>query len=178
MLRGVLAALVVLIAIAGITGCDTEAKKEAANTAIVIEAFDALNNKDYGTLDQFIAPDYRRHCQATPDARVESIDDFIALAKEWDATFPDANMTLHFTAAEGDLVAFWGTFSGTQEGPMGPFPATGKRMSSETAGFHRIEDGKIAETWVTWDNMAALAQLGLLPLPSGPPAEANEATSD
>lgn len=165
--RGQKILLVVLICIASMIGCNGEAEKAAANKAIVIEAFDALNNKDWGTLDQFIAQDYRRHCQATPDVEVESLDDFIAMAKEYATTFPDANQTIHLTAAEGDLVAFYVTFSGTQKGPMGQFPATGKRMESKCAGFHRIENGKIAETWVTWDNLAGLTQLGLFP-PSTP----------
>ena len=34
---------------------------------------------------------------------------------------------------------------------------------SEFAGYHRFEDGKIVETWVTWDNLATLDQLDLLP---------------
>jgi predicted ester cyclase len=46
---------------------------------------------------------------------------------------------------------------------MGPFPATGRRMSITIIGMHRFESGKIAETWTSWDNVAALAQLGLLP---------------
>ena len=53
---------------------------------------------------------------------------------------------------------------------MGPFPATGRRLESDCAGIFRIQDGKIAELWVTWDNMAGLAQLGLLPPP--PPSDA------
>lgn len=48
---------------------------------------------------------------------------------------------------------------------MGPFPATGNEMEISFAGIHRIEDGKIAETWVTWDNLTALTQLGLWPPP-------------
>jgi predicted ester cyclase len=65
--------------------------------------------------------------------------------------------------AEGDLVAFWGTYSASQTGPMGPFPATGMRMVSEMGGVHRIADGRIAETWVTWDNLTGLHQLGFDP---------------
>jgi len=67
--------------------------------------------------------------------------------------------------AEGDLVAFYGVYEGTQTGQMGPFPPTGKKMLSEMAGVHRYEDGKIVETWVTWDNLVVLNQLGLFPLP-------------
>jgi hypothetical protein len=30
-------------------------------------------------------------------------------------------------------------------------------------GVHRFEDGQLAETWTSWDNLAALTQLGLMP---------------
>lgn len=73
--------------------------------------------------------------------------------------------------AEGDLVAFYATYTGTQTGQMGPFPPTGKEMSVDCFGYHRIENGKIAETWVTWDNLAGLTQLGLFPPPGMQPAE-------
>jgi len=136
------------------------------NKEVVLKTFEALNNREYDGLDQFIAKGYKRHCQATPEAKVESLDDFIALLEEYDKTFPDGEAKLEWVIAEGDLVAFWGTYSGTQEGPMGPFPVTGKRMVSDMSGFHRLENGKIVETWVTWDNIAALVQLGLFP-PSG-----------
>ncbi len=71
---------------------------------------------------------------------------------------------------EGDLVAVWATYEGTQRGPMGPFPATGSRMQLDFAAFLRVEDGKIVEMWVTWDNAAAPAQLGHMPAaPRKPP---------
>jgi predicted ester cyclase len=58
------------------------------------------------------------------------------------------------------MVALWSTFSGTQEGQMGPFPPTGKKFTADFGGFFRIEGDKIAELWVTWDNLDGLAQLG------------------
>jgi predicted ester cyclase len=61
--------------------------------------------------------------------------------------------------AEGEFVAWRSIGSGTQMGPMGPFPATGRRMSIVIIGMHRFEDGKIAETWTSWDHVAALRQL-------------------
>jgi predicted ester cyclase len=67
--------------------------------------------------------------------------------------------------AEGDLVAIWATYEGTQRGQMGPFPPSGKKMRVDFGAILRVENGKIAELWVTWDNMAALAQLGHLPAP-------------
>jgi predicted ester cyclase len=70
--------------------------------------------------------------------------------------------------AEGDLVAIYCTFTGTQKGPMGPFPASGNKMVSMTMAIFRLENGKIAELWIEWDNLAILTQLGLLPPPPPP----------
>ena len=135
------------------------------NKALVMEAFAALDAGALDDLDKYIAPNYVRHCQATPDAVVESLDDFKALLREWSDTYSNVVTTIEVLVAEGDLVAFYGSYIATQIGPMGPFPATGKKMVSKFAGYHRISDGKIAETWVTWDNLSALVQLGLFPVP-------------
>ena len=45
-----------------------------------------------------------RHCQATPDVVVESLDDFKALVREWDKTFTDIENKAQVFIAEGDLV--------------------------------------------------------------------------
>jgi steroid delta-isomerase-like uncharacterized protein len=146
-----------------LSSCDTEAEKAAANKAVVEQAMEAMGNQDYEALDQYFVQDYRRHCQATPELKVESIDDMIKFLKQWYDAFPDATIETHMMAAEGDLVAVYITFAGTHTAQMNDIPATGKRLESETFGFHRLEDGKIAETWVTWDNMAIMKQLGLFP---------------
>ena len=138
-----------------------------ANKNLVRTFADAGNGNDLEAFDALLAPDFVRHCEATPEVNVTSCEDFKEFYRETAKTFPDQRMTLDRLVAEGDRVAFWGTFSGTQEGPMGPFPPTGKRLVSEIGGVFRIEAGRIAELWVTWDNLSGLAQLGLFP-PSEP----------
>ena len=155
-----------LLAIAGCEECDNQAEQ---NKSIVTEAFAAIDRQDFESLDKYFAQDYRRYCQASPEAKVESLDDMIGFLKEWYDAFPDASVETHMMAAEGDLVAVYITFAGTHQAPMGDIPATGKRMESETFGFHRLKDGKIVETWVTWDNVAILKQLGLFPPPAHRP---------
>ena len=133
----------------------------------LVEAFaDAGNQGDLEAFDSILAPDFVRHCEATPEVSVQSREDFKKFYKDTAETFPDQRMDIQILVAEGDHVAFWGTFFGTQEGPMGPFPATGKRMASDCAGIFRIDEERIVELWVTWDNLAGLTQLGLLPPPS------------
>jgi predicted ester cyclase len=50
-----------------------------------------------------------------------------------------------------------------QQGDLGPFPATGRKSKFALGGMARPQEGRIAELWMTWDNMTILAQLGHLP---------------
>lgn len=135
--------------------------------ALVRRFGEAMNSRQLDTLDEIVAPDFVRHCQATPEVDVRSLQRFKEFLRQDTAVFPDSVQTARHVVAEGDLVAVWATYEGTQKGPMGAFPASGKRMQLDFAAFLRLENGKIAEMWVTWDNVAALAQLGHLPPAAG-----------
>jgi predicted ester cyclase len=65
--------------------------------------------------------------------------------------------------AEGECVAFYNTYAGTQTGQWGPLPPSGKRFELDISGVFRIANGRIAEMWITWDNLALLTQLGRWP---------------
>jgi predicted ester cyclase len=65
--------------------------------------------------------------------------------------------------ADGDRVAYVSTIRGVQTGPMGGFPASGQEFTLVNIIIQRLENGKIVETWVSWDNVAFLSQLGLMP---------------
>ena len=54
------------------------------NKDLVRGCIKVLNALEYDRLDEFIAHDYKRHCQATPKASVESLDDFKDLLREFD----------------------------------------------------------------------------------------------
>jgi predicted ester cyclase len=137
------------------------------NKALVRRFGEAMNARQFHLLDELVAPGFLRHCQATPDIDVRSLQDFKDFLKQDAAVFPDSIQTLRYMLAEGDLVAIWAIYEGTQKGPMGPFPPSGKKMCIDFGAILRVENGRIAELWVTWDNMAALAQLGHLQAPPG-----------
>jgi predicted ester cyclase len=139
--------------------CDTARR----NKELVAEVFSIVEAGDLDRLDSYVAADYVRHCQATPDVNVTSLQGFKDYLIGLEESFPDQKLVIHRLVAEDDLVAFWGTWSGDQEGPMGDLPATGKRMELDLAGMHRVADGKVVETWVTWDNLTGLIQVGLFP---------------
>jgi len=158
---------IVIVGLATVMSCVCEPCDEGMrNKELVAEAFAVVEAGEFDKLDQFIAADYVRHCQATPDIEVTSLEEFKEFLAKDRETVSDPKMVLHRMIAEDDLVAFWITYSGVQDGPFGPFPATGERMELDCAGIHRIADGKVVETWITWDNLTALTQLGLFPPPA------------
>ncbi len=161
----------VLIFLIGISGCiDSNADLAQKNKEIVRKTFEIVGNGDYDGMNQYIAENYVRHCQATPELVIESLDAFKEFIRMDRTSVPDQKLNVKMLIAEGDLVAFWCTYTGTQTGQMGPFPPTGKSAELDFAGVHRLENGKVVETWVTWDNVAILSQLGHFP-PSNNPDE-------
>jgi steroid delta-isomerase-like uncharacterized protein len=73
--------------------------------------------------------------------------------------FPDPRFELDDLVAEGDSVAVRWTFHGTHQGPFGPIPATGKRVSMTGITIYRLRDGKIAEARSNFDQMGLMQQL-------------------
>jgi steroid delta-isomerase-like uncharacterized protein len=133
------------------------------NRELVERFVAAANARDWGALEAVVAADVVRHCPATPDVRVRGFHDLRRFLEQDAVTFPDNHVAIDELVAEGDRVAFWATYSGTQAGPMGSFAPTGRRMECEFSGIFRIEDGRIAHVRLTWDNLSVLGQLGHLP---------------
>ena len=133
------------------------------NKAVIRRFFDAWNSRQPDAFDDLIAPNVVRHCEATPGVEARSLDQVKEFLRQDTAVFPDSVQTIKLLVAEGNLVAAWTTYEGTQRGPMGPFPPSGRRAQFDFGAVFRIEGGKIAERWVTWDNMTILRALGHLP---------------
>ena len=135
------------------------------NKATVTRMLERLNAGDVEGFTEGLAPDYVRHCQAMPPP-LQEIRGREAM-RQWlvsnQATFPDYREELESLIGEGDFVAWRSRGVGTQHGVLGPLPATHKRIDAVIMGMHRFEAGLIVETWTSWDNLAILAQLGLMP---------------
>jgi steroid delta-isomerase-like uncharacterized protein len=133
------------------------------NKAVIRHFFDAWNSRQPDAFDDLVAPDVVRHCEATPGMEARSLDQVKEFLRQDTAIFPDSVQTIKLLVAEGDLVAAWTTCEGTQQGPMGPFPPSGRKAQFDFGAMFRMAGGKIAEWWVTWDNVTILRALGHLP---------------
>jgi steroid delta-isomerase-like uncharacterized protein len=98
---------------------------------------------------------------------LEGPDAIVAFAMTWLNALPDATATVDKAVIEGGWVAtqqtFRGTHTGTLVSPDGDIPATGKSVVGRAAEILRIEDGKIVEDHLYFDNMEFLTQIGLVP---------------
>jgi steroid delta-isomerase-like uncharacterized protein len=158
--------LILLIPLLFLTGCGPSPTAQLEkNKAVVRQFVEALNARQYDALDELVAPDFVRHCQATPDVQVKSRDEMKQFVQNDVEVFPDGHIRTEILLAEGDLVAGYLTYIGTQTGAMGPYPASGKKVELGYLSIIRIEEGKIAEMWVEWDNIAFFTQLGHFPPP-------------
>lgn len=139
-----------------------EANKELVRRVVT----EGVNTGDLDVFREALAPDYARHSQAsTGSEEIRGVDAMLEFLKAEYVAFPDWHEEIELMIAEGDKVAYVTTGTGTHTGPMGGIPSTGRKIEIVNFVVHRIENGKIAETWVGWDNLAALSQLGLFPPP-------------
>ncbi|HEU5065807.1 MAG TPA: nuclear transport factor 2 family protein [Gaiellaceae bacterium] len=89
------------------------------------------------------------------------------LARELDA-FPDVVHVVRSFVEDGDAFADEWTFSGTHAAALAlpdgtELPPTGKRVEIDGMEVVEVRDGKIVLNALYYDNMAVLAQLGLIP---------------
>jgi len=132
------------------------------NKDLVVEFIEALNAKDFERLPDFITEDFTRHSQASPNVVIESKEQFKFHMRDDLEVFPDARQDVRQIIAEGDKVAIWANYMGTYKGRSSKSGLVGPKVNIEMAAIFRIEGGKLAEVWVTWDNKALEAQLKAL----------------
>ena len=78
--------------------------------------------------------------------------------------FPDGVYTIDWTLTDGDKVVIRNTFRGTQQGEFAGVPASGNKVAIGAFHVHRVECGKIAETWNAGDALGLFHQMGALDL--------------
>jgi steroid delta-isomerase-like uncharacterized protein len=78
------------------------------------------------------------------------------------AGFSDFRFTIEDLFGAEDRVAARVTMRGTHDGEFMGRPASGRSFALTSVGIFRIADGRIAEHWGVFDQLAMLGQLGAL----------------
>jgi steroid delta-isomerase-like uncharacterized protein len=136
------------------------------NVATALAVYDAFNARDLDkavstTVENILWEDHGRG--VTTKTRAELKDSF----KEWIDGFSDGKITDTKAIDAGDTVVVEYIGRGTNDGPMGPAPATGKRVSLPFVDIvHFDKDGKIAGGASYYDMFSLLVQMGLAEAPT------------
>ena len=80
-------------------------------------------------------------------------------------SFPDFNLTIDSFFVKDDIIySFW-TQKGTNTGPLGRMPTTGKSIDVSGFAISRVKDGKIYEEHTYWNVLEFYKQLGFQVIP-------------
>ena len=117
----------------------------------------AFNEGDLTIVDEALAQDGIDHQEPLGTNFVTHLKEVITMLR---TAFPDLHFEIHAMLAEGELVAFRSTMTGTHRGPFQGLLPTGKQISVAHMHFVRFVNGKTSDLWHVWDIAGLMRQLG------------------
>lgn len=119
---------------------------------------DLFNTGDAGIADKDFAADYIDHSASNSQMRgTENVRRFI---ESWRAAFPDTRSAVDDIVAEGDRVAVRWTTHATHRGEFMGVAPTGRQVAVGWFGMFRLSDGRVVESWDTFNALEMMQQLG------------------
>ena len=133
-----------------------------ANKAIVRRVIDEIwNQQDLDAADELFSADPVNDNPMDPTpSTIEAMKQKIGI---YLVAFPDMAVTIHDEVAEGGKVAIRWTVDATHGGEFAGLPATGNTVQWKGFSIYRIADGKVVEVWWSYNALAILQQIGLVP---------------
>lgn len=111
--------------------------------------------------DELLADDYRAHFPDMPQPL--GAEEHKQLLQMFRSAFTGWQERVDSVVAENDRVVLWYTGTGTHTGDFQGIPPTGRMVTVTGVDMGRIEDGRIAEVWASYDALGLLQQLGAMP---------------
>lgn len=132
------------------------------NKAVVRRLFEEVwNGGKLEVIPDLYGTDFVAHYRPPVDFG-EGHEGVRAMVQRVRTAFPDYHEEVHLLVAEGEFVVAWFTITGTQEGPLGEAPPTGKHVDIDEIAIFRLRDGKVVEQRGIPETFLSLQQLGLL----------------
>lgn len=122
------------------------------------------NNADTETANEILDSTYILYSPWFPMA-ARGIDVLMYNIKSNSRSFPDFSLTIDSFFVKGDIIYSYWTKKGTNTGPLGRMPTTGKSINFSGFAIFRVKDGKIIEEHRYWNLMEFYKQLGFQVVP-------------
>ena len=134
------------------------------NKALIRRWFEEVWNKGRAEAidDMFAAEGVANGLSDEQGEPLRGADSYKQFFYKFREAFPDIEVIVEDTVAEGDKVAARCRVRATHQGESLGFAATQKPMEITGITIVRIEDGKIVEAWNNFDFMSMFQQLGAI----------------
>jgi steroid delta-isomerase-like uncharacterized protein len=135
----------------------------ADNKAVIRRLYnDVWNKRNLAAIDEIISPSHALYEPDAYDSRVGPAA-YRATAERFLRGIPDLRFTVQEVISEGNkFVVVW-VVTGTHQGEFYGVPATNKKLSLEGITIHQIKNGKIFDSYVSWDELGMMRQVGAVP---------------
>lgn len=125
--------------------------------------FDACESgKGWEACKAYCRPGATFSAQAGVLASISTLEGYCDWMKNMFTPIPDGHYEIKFFAADEarNSVAAFAVFHGTQTGPGGPVPPTGKKIAADYVYHMIFDDGRIRHMTKIWNDTISLQQLG------------------
>lgn len=111
------------------------------------------NQHQFDLLGDFVADDVE------VNGEVQGLHDYVASLNRIVRAFPDYRWNLRHLLIDDQWLSAHFLDTGTHRGTFLGVPPTGRAVEIQEFAVYRLDEGKIAEVWVTADNHQLLQQL-------------------
>lgn len=133
----------------------------AADEAVVRRFYEQMNNERKNDLaGELFTADHKMHDPQVPTA--DGPDGMAAVVSTYQ-TGVEGHWGIEDIFSAGDKVVVRWIGTGTHVAEVNGIPPTGNKIRVDAITIHRMDGGKIAETWEVWDTLGFLQQIGVVP---------------
>jgi steroid delta-isomerase-like uncharacterized protein len=123
---------------------------------------DVWNARNVDAYPDYVHDDIVTHLAGYPEP-FRGIEAVMAWARRYQAAFPDIQVEVDELLVDGERVTVRWTSRQTHKGAYIGIPATGRQASINALQLLHFDAGKVRETWIMFDPLRVLQQLGVFP---------------
>jgi steroid delta-isomerase-like uncharacterized protein len=137
------------------------------NDTIQHRWFEEVWNKGRAeAIDDMLDPNVIGHGLVDPSGNeVRGVEAFKSFYESFRRAFPDIQVTVEDTVTEGNKVVGRCTVRGTHTGEGSGVGPTNRPVECTGMCMARVEDGRIVESWNSFDFLTMMQQIGVVSLP-------------
>ena len=123
---------------------------------------DIWNNKQFHLIEKYVHPEYKIHLDTTDpwEGKTLSHTEFKERLNFSFNSFPDMHFEITSAIPDDNHVAITWILTGTNLGPIGPYPPTKKAIKTNGMTIYHFKDNLISGHTQVFDRVTVMKQLG------------------